>query len=149
MHGQTCVEGPGRGSALLDRAVAIWRKAQILYETGSWRGKPEAVAIAEELAASHPECESALASLLLDASQLVAAYALLTLELMDSPILQNIPPEVLQRRSRVTLTTGSINVTTDLGSLARQAQLRARKRAGLPPASPSPKAKEAGTSAER
>lgn len=148
MYGQTCVEGPGRGPALLDCAVAIWRKAQIVYETGSWRGKPETVAVAEELAASHAECGPALASLLLDASQLVAAYALLTLELMESPLLQHIPPEVLQRRSRVTLSTGSIHVTTDLGWLAREAQRRARERVGLPPISPSPDAEGVGISAE-
>jgi hypothetical protein len=106
------------------------------------------VAIAEELAASHSECGPALASLLLDASQLVAAYALQTLELMESPLLRDIPPEVLQRRSRVTITTGSIHMTTELGWLARRAQRRARARAGIPPGSPSPDAEEIGISAE-
>ena len=106
------------------------------------------MAIAEELAACHPDCEPALASLLLDASQLVAAYALQTLEWMESPLLQNIPPEVLQRRSRVTLTSGSIHETMDLGWLARRAQRRARRRAGIPPEAAARDSRQVGISAE-
>ena len=147
MHGQNGGEGPG--SPLLTRAIAIWRKAQVLFETGSWEGEPAAVAIAEELAAAHPECEPALVSLLLDASQLVAAYALMTLELMESPALRNLSPEVLQRGSRVTRTTGSIKDTQELGWLARRAQRRARERAGIPPAAAAARdSREVGISAE-
>jgi len=108
-----------------------WRKAQVLYETPSWKGQPEARAIAEQIAGSHPECEPALASLIQDSSQLVAAYALLTLELMKSPVLQNIPPDVLQRRSKVTLVCGSVKTTMDLGGLARQIQKRAGERSSV------------------
>ena len=64
--------------------------------------------------------------------QLVAAYALMTLELMESPILQNIPPEVLQRRSTVAMATRGVRTSTDLDSTARQAQRRARARASRP-----------------
>lgn len=113
---------------LLNRAIVVWRKAQVLYETPSWKGQPEARAIAEQIAGSHPECEPALASLILDGSQLVAAYALLTLELMRSPVLQNIPLEVLQQRSNVTLVCGSVKTSMDLGGWARQIQKRARER---------------------
>jgi hypothetical protein len=148
MQGQTTVDGPSQRPELLERAVAIWRKAQLLFEGLSWQGEPKALAIAEQIAESHPDYEADLAALLFDPSQLVAAYALRTLERMRSPLLESIPSEVLQRRSRVTVNTGSIQMSTDLGCLAREAQRRARARAGLPPASPSPKAKEVGLSAE-
>jgi hypothetical protein len=148
MQGRTPVDGPSQRPELLERAVAIWRKAQVLFENCSWEGEPKAVAIAEQIAESHPEYEADLAALLLDPSQLVAAYALRTLERMRSPLLENIPSEVLQRRSRVTSSSGSIQDTKELGWLARRAQRRARERAGLPPASPAPDAKKVGLSAE-
>jgi hypothetical protein len=124
---------------LLDRAIGAWQKAQVLHDAPSWKGQPEARAIAEQLAASHPECESALASLLFDSRQLVVGYALLTLELMKSPSLQKLPSELLQRRSNITLVCGSIKTAMDIGGLARQVQKRAKVRTSkgksTPPAS--------------
>jgi hypothetical protein len=149
MQGRSAVDGPTQRPELLEKAVAIWRKAQILYEFASWEGEPRARAIAEQIAESHPEYEADLAALLLDPSQLVAAYALWTLERMRSPLLENISPEVLQRRSRVSLSSGSIQTDTNLGALARQAQRRARQRAGLPPTPPLPRdPKEIGVAAD-
>ena len=149
MQSLTRINDPGRRPELLDHAIDIWRKAQILHDRRSCQGEPKSTAIAEEIAESHPELEAPLASLLLDPSQLVAAHALWTLELMRSPLLENLPPEVLQNRSRVTLITGSLKTSTDLGSLARQAQRRARARAGVTPASPTPEAEGIGIPAER
>ena len=80
-----------QGSDLLQRAIALWRKAQVLYQGHSWQGQPEALAIVEQIAAGHPECEPMLADLLLDGNQLVVAYVLLTLEFMQSPVLLNLP----------------------------------------------------------
>ena len=125
-----------QGCELVDRTIAVWRKAQVLHEGPSWNGVPEARAIAEQIAAAHPECEPALASLLLDSCQLVAAYALLTLELMRSPLLKNLPSEVLQRRSNVTSVTGSFKTTMDLGGFARQVQKRALGRSIDQPTAP-------------
>ena len=96
MQRPTPVDGPSQRPELLERAVAIWRKAQILFEGLSWQGEPKAAAIVEQIAETHPEYEGDLASLLVDPSQLVAAYALQTLERMRSPLLENIPAEVLQ-----------------------------------------------------
>jgi hypothetical protein len=124
---------PGAAPALLDRAVALWRKAQVLHEVPSWKGQPEARALAERIAASHAASESALAALLLDSNQLVVAYALLTLELMRSPVLRDLPSELLQRRSNITIVSGSVKTGMDLGGLARQIQKRARARADVQP----------------
>jgi len=135
MQPPTPVDRSSQECHLLDRAVALWRKAQVLYETSSWEGQPEARAIAEEIADSHPECELLLATLLLDSNQLVAAYALLTLELMRSSILQDLPSAVLERRSIVTLAYSGIKTSMELGALARQGQKRARKRASERPTS--------------
>lgn len=129
-------DNSSKGCELLEHAIAKWRKAQVLYQAPSWKGQPEARAIAEQIAAAHPECEPALASLLLDENPLVVAYALLTLELMRSPVLQNLPSEVLQRRSNVTLVTGSIKTAMDLGGLARQVQKRAKGQSSDQPPSP-------------
>ncbi len=141
------INDQGQLPEFLDQAVKAWRKAQVLYDGISWQGEPRATAIAEEIAKSHPEWTDHLFSLLLDPSQLVAGYALWTLELMKSPLLENIPPEVLQSRSRVTVTTRDLKDTKELGWLARQAQRRARTRAGTSPASPALQAKEVGLSA--
>jgi hypothetical protein len=111
---------------ILERALSVWRKAQVLHEGPSWKGHPEARAIAEEIAAAHPECEESLASLLADKCQFVAGYALLTLELMRSRIIEDLPDEILQRRSNVSVVYEGIRSATDLGGLARQIRKRAR-----------------------
>jgi hypothetical protein len=136
MQASAPADNASQGCELLDRAIVIWRKAQVLHQAPSWKGEPEARAVAEQIAADRPECEPVLASLLLDKSQLVAAYALLTLELMRSSVLQSLPSEVLQRRANVTLITGSVKTTIDLGGLARQVQKRAKEWASDPLTSP-------------
>jgi hypothetical protein len=45
---------------------------------------------------------------------------------MRSATLQNLPPELLERRSNIKLMTGSIANAMDLGGLARQIQKRAK-----------------------
>jgi hypothetical protein len=112
---------------IISRAVQIWKKAQVVHQEPSWDGRPESRAIAEEIARSHPECEQKLVELLVDNHQLVVAYALFTLEIMRSAALQNLPPELLERRSNIKLMTGSIANAMDLGGLARQIQKRARE----------------------
>jgi len=111
---------------IIAKAVQIWKKAQVVYQEPSWDGQPPARAIAEEIARSYPECEQKLVDLLVDNHQLVVAYALLTLEIMRSATLQNLPPELLERRSNIKLMTGSIANAMDLGGLARQIQKRAK-----------------------
>jgi hypothetical protein len=135
MQPPTPVDRSSQDCDLVDRAVALWRKAQVLYEASSWEGRPEARATAEQIAASHPECEPLLASLLFDNSQLVAAYALLTLERMRSSVLQDLPSAVLESRSNVALVYSGIKTSMELGILARQVQERARKRASDRPTS--------------
>jgi hypothetical protein len=110
--------------ALLDSAVRIWRKAQIVHQSPSWENRPEARAIAEEIA-RHPEYESALFDLLADSNQLVVAFSLITLEMMGSSRLRELPIELLENRSNITLLFGSFVNKMDLGGLARQIQKRA------------------------
>ncbi len=122
---KTGVEG---SHEILERAFPLWRKAQVVHEGLAWEGKPEARAIAEEIAASHPECEAALVAALDNENSLVVAYALLCLELMHSIALQSLPEQLLQCRSNITLVMGSFHNGMDLGGLARQIQKRAIKR---------------------
>jgi hypothetical protein len=109
---------------LLAKAVPVWRKAQIVHQAPSWEGRPEARAIAEELA-DHPEYEPFLFGLLADPSQLVVAYSLMTLELMGSIRLKELPPDLLTNRSKITLMVGSFRIGKELGGLAREVQKRA------------------------
>ena len=111
---------------LLDRAVKVWRKAQIVYLTHPRLGRAEARVLVEELA-RHPEYESSLVDLLAAPSQLVVAYSLMTLELMGSRRLRSLPSDLLTNRSNITLSLGSFRNGMDLGSLARQVQKRAKK----------------------
>jgi hypothetical protein len=112
----------------MQHAITLWRKAQVLYQGCSWEGQPEALAIAEQIAAGNPECQPLLSTLLLDSNQLVVAYALLTLELMRSPVLLDLPADLLKRRSSVMLAFTGVMTPTNLGALARQVQKRARQR---------------------
>ena len=66
--------------------------------------------------------------MLLQPNQLVTAYALLTLELMNSGKLGELPAALLADRSNVTLVLGSVKNGMDLGGLARQIQKRAKTR---------------------
>jgi hypothetical protein len=109
---------------LLAKAVPVWRKAQIVHQAPSWEGRPEARATAEELA-DHPEYEPFLFGLLADPSQLVVAYSLMTLELMGSIRLKELPPDLLTNRSKITLMVGSFRIGKELGGLAREVQKRA------------------------
>lgn len=117
-------EAPPVEKTPLDRAVRVWRKAQIVHQTPSWDGRPEARAIAEEIA-QHPEYEPLLLDLLADPSQLVAAYSLMALELMGSARLKELPAGLLANRSNITVAVGSVRIGMDLGGLARQVQKRA------------------------
>ena len=110
--------------ALHELALRSWRKAQIVHQTPSWEGQPEARAIGEELA-RNPENEAWLFDSLGDSNQLVVAYSLLALELMGSPRLGELPSALLTNRSNITLASGSVRIGMDLGGLARQIQKRA------------------------
>jgi hypothetical protein len=113
--------------ALVERAVSVWVKAQVVHQEPAWEGRPQARAVAEELA-RRPDCEPLLLGLLGHGSQLVVAYALLTLELMGSPALRSLPAPLLERSSRVKLVMGSFGNGMTVGDLARQVQKRASER---------------------
>jgi hypothetical protein len=70
MPSTTHAESTSQESELLQRAITLWRKAQVLYQGCSWEGRPEALAVAKQIAAGNPECEPLLSALLLDRNQL-------------------------------------------------------------------------------
>jgi hypothetical protein len=119
-------ENQKAASDLLDEAVEHWKHSQVVHQSPSWNGQPEARALAERIASDSPESEQRLFELLGHENQLVVAYALVTLQLMNSARLVEIPRNLLESRSRVTLIAGSFSTSTDLGSLARQIQKRSR-----------------------
>jgi hypothetical protein len=107
---------------IVDRAVEAWKKAQVVYQSPSWEGRPEARAFVERIATEFRQCEHKLTGLLEHENQLVVAYALLTLQLMGSRRLRTLPAQLLERRSKITLRTGSFSTSMDLGGLVRQLQ---------------------------
>jgi hypothetical protein len=127
MQNRTAPQATADAEEIISRAVEVWRKAQVVYDCPPRLGYPEALAVAEEIAKSHPECESLLIDLLLDNHQLVVAYSLLTLKMMKSAALQNLPADLLQRRSNIKIISGSFANGTDLGGLTREIQKRARQ----------------------
>lgn len=114
-------------SAMLEEAARVWAIANVVYESLTWDGQPVARALVEQIA-QLPECHNGLVALLSSPNQLVVAYALQTLELMGSPVLAELPDELLERRQKVTLQCGSFRNSMDLGGLARQIRKRARGR---------------------
>jgi len=115
-------------AAKLERAVDLWRKAQVVHEGPSRLGFPEPLEAVFEVARDCPDCHDDLVRLLASESQLVVAYALLTLQMMGSGVLEDLPEDLLGRREKVTTDIGSFRSSMDLGGLARQVQKRARQR---------------------
>lgn len=112
----------------LERAVVLWRKAQVVHEGPTRLGFPEPLEAMLEIARGHLECHDGLVRLLSDTNQLVVAYALLALEMLGSGVVENLPEGLLGRREKITIDIGSFRSSMDLGGLARQVQKRARQR---------------------
>ena len=115
-------------SAVLDHAARVWAKAQLVWEEPSWEGQPEARAVAEKVAAGPLEWQEALVGLLSSPNQLIVAYALLTLEMMGSLALAELPEELMSRPGRVTFQCGSFRNAMSIGDYARQLRKQARQR---------------------
>jgi hypothetical protein len=114
---------------ILDQAVRLWEKAQILYTAPTRSPQlPEQLAIAERIAAEYPQFHDAVVNLLSSSHQLVVAYSLMTLRIMNSPILAELSEELLNRREKVTVSAGCFVNSMDLGGLARQYRKEARRR---------------------
>lgn len=112
----------------LEFAVGLWRKAQVVHEGPTRLGFPEPLEAMLKIARDHPECHDGLVQLLSSENQFVDAYALLTLQMMESSVLENLPEDPLGRREKTTTDIGSFRNSTDLGGLAWQIQKRARQR---------------------
>jgi len=107
--------------SILEQAVEEWGKAQVLVDSPAWNGQPVARHLAEILKDRH-DLEIKLIELVNHKNQLVAAYSLLTLNLMDSTGLGNLPPELLQREDKITQKMGSFADKMELGAFARHIQ---------------------------
>ncbi len=113
---------------LLTDAVEAWKKAQTVRDSPSWNGRPEGRHFAEVLSGRR-DLEPQLCVILNHENQLVAAYAILTLELMDSKVVGDLPKELLGRKEKVTVIMGSFANKMELGAFARQRRKRWNKRA--------------------
>src|SRR5262245_12714072 len=123
---------PGKTSAndgkpdLLDAAVQIWRKAQVVHNPGRAESSSEAMVrtIADEI----DKYRERLVKCLSHESQLVAAYALLVLRKANDPALNQLPTELLTRHEKITVCSGSFRDKMELGAFARMLRKEARRR---------------------
>ena len=99
-------------------AVAEWRRAQVVFCSPSWKGRPLARHYCENLS-SKPEFKDKLAALLSDKNQIVVAYVLLTLDLMQSETSLTVPEELFGRRDQITTMTGSFANKSEIGAFAK------------------------------
>ena len=112
---------------ILKRAIEEWCNAQVLFNCPTWRGQPVARHLVEQLR-HHPEIDEELIMLLSHKCQLVVAYSLVTLDMMDSPAVGNLPVELLARTEKITEVTGSFREKMELGAFARRTERFWRQR---------------------
>jgi hypothetical protein len=111
----------------LAKAINVWKRAQILFLGPAWNCQPEARYVAE-LLRDRVDLEMKLIELLKHESQLVSAYSLVVLDLMDSQELGQLPEGLLGRKEKITTHMGSFSDKMELGAYARQIQKRWRDR---------------------
>lgn len=104
---------------LFERALALWPRAQVVFEGPSWEGKPEAAALTEAIAEHGSELEAQLIANVNHPNHLIAAYCLVTLERIKSNALRSLPAALLERTEKVTWRLGSFSQMTELGAYAR------------------------------
>ncbi len=102
------------------KALEEWGKAQIFKET-EWKGASDSAYLVDVLK-NRPEVEDELVTLLTHPNQLVVAYSLLTLSLMRSSKLGNLPSELLDRKEKISRHSGSFREKMELGAYAKQVQ---------------------------
>jgi hypothetical protein len=115
----------GGRTDLLDAAVQIWRKAQIVCNP-SRAGSPSE-AMVGTIANQVGKYRERLVQCLSHESQLVAAYALV-FEKTNDPVLSELSTEVLNRHDKITIVRGSFSEKMELGAFARMLQKEARRR---------------------
>ena len=117
-------------SSLVDRAIKVWKKAQVIRTDPTFRGEPEPAFLSESLEKLGSRAEEPLTQLLYHEHPLVCAYALWTLFKVGSPVFDWLPDELMKRKERVTIRSGSFSTRNNLGGWA--AHLRKRFRSGEP-----------------
>jgi hypothetical protein len=77
------------------------------------------------LAADIGKYRQQLVKCLFDDEQLVVAYALLVLKRADDPMLKELPEQLLNRREKITVRSGSFSEKMELGAFARMLKKQA------------------------
>jgi hypothetical protein len=115
------VENKDNSEDLLVEAVSVWKKAQRVYSSLVWKGRPREGHLVQVLA-ERKDIESKLFDLLDCKDELVVAYVLVTLKKMDSESLNHLPLSLLERREIVREIDGSFAVEYELGEFAKTIQ---------------------------
>jgi hypothetical protein len=107
------------GGTILDRVARSWGKAPVLHTGPPFAGFPEPLELAQRIAAEYPRFHDGLVALLSSSDKRVAGYALLTLRPMGSPVLPNLPEELLSGEDQVLIARGCFLNSLDLEFFGR------------------------------
>jgi hypothetical protein len=119
---------------LFERALVLWSKPQMIRESRSWKGQPEARALCEILAERISESEPLLYSGLSHSNQHMVAYCLLSLDLGSSPRLCDLPEGLDSDKRHVSMIFGSFINQMQIGDLARKLRKKHSAHPQGPPA---------------
>lgn len=107
--------------ALILRAVEVWKHDQLVNLTTTWKQEPQGHYLAETLS-KRLDCEASLGQLLSHENEIVVAYSLVALEIMDSTLLGRLPNELIERKQFFTRLEGSFAIDYELGEFAKEIQ---------------------------
>jgi len=117
------VEEKHDSSETFDVAVQTWKQAQVVL--GPTKIFWPAAEMIQVLAADIGKYRQQLVKCLFDDEQLVVAYALLVLKRADDPMLKELPEQLLNRREKITVRSGSFSEKMELGAFARMLKKQA------------------------
>jgi hypothetical protein len=107
--------------ALISQAVEVWKNGQTVNLSPIWKQHPQGHYLAKVLA-ERPDCEARLGEFLTHENELVVAYSLVALEMMDSRLLARLPKDLLERKQLFTSVRGSFGIEVELGEFANEIQ---------------------------
>lgn len=106
---------------LISRAVEVWKHDQLVNLSPTWKQQPQGHYLVETLA-KRRDSESRLGELLSHENELVVAYSLVALQMMDSALLGRLPKGLLESKQWIRKLRGSFAIDLELGEFAKEIQ---------------------------
>ena len=106
---------------LISQAVEVWGHRRVVSLSMVGRQSPTGYYLAKVLS-ERPESEAKLGELLSHNNQIIVAYSLIALKMMDSALLGRLPKKLLDNKQLFTVVKGSFGEEYGLGEYAREIQ---------------------------